>query len=218
MFSGIIESTQTILSLQNLDQAVRLKMPRPVDFSDLKLGDSIAINGVCLTLEEFDEKTMTFTLGAETLKVIRWSESPWTQRPCNLERSLKFGDRIHGHLVSGHVENLGVVTKSEALGESWLLDVKIQLPSPGLIWKKGSITLHGVSLTVNEWTQQTVSVCLIPETIKRTNLTSFRVGDQIHVEFDWMAKSMSQALQAQLSELLNDQLNELNLKELLNKK
>jgi len=118
---------------------------------------------------------MTFALAAETIKVLEWTPDSWLGKRINLERSLRFGDRIHGHLVTGHVDSLGTVSRAELIGESFFLDVKIQKSMGSFVWKKGSITLNGVSLTVNQVQQLesgefVVSVCLIPETLKRTNL------------------------------------------------
>lgn len=198
MFSGIIESTNRILSLEPGAQSLRISVERPADFNDLKTGDSIAVNGVCLTLEAFDESQMTFSLGAETLKVLELSQpKKLLAQPVNLERSLKFGDRIHGHLVSGHVDFLAPVTFSEAQGDSWILRVKVRENYKPAIWKKGSLAIHGVSLTINEVTAAgEVEVCLIPETIKRTNLTHFKPGDLLNIEMDWMAKGLMSALES----------------------
>lgn len=192
MFSGIVESVQPILSVQVLESALRIQVQKPNFFNDLKIGDSIANNGVCLTVEAFDEQQMTFVLAAESLQVLNLPSNGvgLVGRSVNLERSLRFGDRIHGHLVTGHVEGMGLVTRSEAQGESWFLDVRLTAPLLSLVWKKGSITLNGVSLTVNQIAGDIVSVCLIPETIKRTNLASLAIGDSVNVETDYMAKAL----------------------------
>ncbi|QDK44347.1 riboflavin synthase [Bdellovibrio sp. ZAP7] len=195
MFSGIVESVMPIESSEELQNAYRIKIKKPSEFNDLKLGDSIACDGVCLTVEAFDEKQMTFALAAETIKVLDWNPSSWIGKKVNLERSLRFGDRIHGHLVTGHVDSLGSVTRSELIGESFFLDVKVQDTILPYVWKKGSITLNGVSLTVNELDKNTVSVCLIPETLKRTNLGEMKVGSKINVEPDYMARAIQRSLE-----------------------
>ncbi|MBL7672341.1 MAG: riboflavin synthase [Bdellovibrionaceae bacterium] len=201
MFSGIIEAKSSILMTQDLDRALRIRVQRPLTFDDIKLGDSVAVNGVCLTIEECTPELLTFTLAAETLKVLRWNQAPWTHHPINLERSLRFGDRIHGHLVSGHVDELGEVVKAESFGDSWLLDVSFDSGKSDLIWKKGSITIQGVSLTVNEVKGSILSVCLIPETVKRTNLSEFKVHDFVNLEYDWMAKALIHSFQKQIKEM-----------------
>jgi len=209
MFSGIIEFTRPILSIEPGEQCLRLVIERPSEFTDLKIGDSVAVNGVCLTVEAFTEQNMTFALGAETIKVLELSSPKKLMRvPVNLERSLKFGDRIHGHLVSGHVDFLAPLTLSEAAGDSWILRVKMRDTFRPAIWKKGSLAIQGVSLTINEVISQeikggvdtTVEVCLIPETLKRTNLSQYKVGELLNIELDWMAKGLMASLAQKVSD------------------
>lgn len=190
MFSGIVESVQPIKTVEAAPGVVRIQVQKPEEFNDLKIGDSISTNGVCLTVEKFDNEHMTFALAAETLNVLKLKADSLKNKKVNLERSLRFGDRIHGHLVTGHIDSLAVVKRAASEGESWFLDVEVQDSILPYIWNKGSITLHGVSLTVNNVQNNLVSVCLIPETLKRTNLGEFKVGDMINVEPDYMAKAI----------------------------
>jgi riboflavin synthase len=189
MFSGIVETTTSLLQVEEGQKSYRIFLKKPAEFDDIKVGDSIAVNGVCLTVEKFDEQQMQFSLGLETIKVLQWKKQGWKDRSLNVERSLKLSDRIHGHLVTGHVEELGKVLRSENIGDNWFLDVQVSKEILPYLWKKGSITLHGVSLTVNELNDDQVQVCLIPETQKRTNLIEMKPGDSIHVEPDYMAKA-----------------------------
>lgn len=197
MFSGIIETTAPILQTRNLNQSLELVVQRPIFFDDLKVGDSIAVNGICLTLEAFDTEKMFFTLGHETLKILGEGLSLWLSSVVNLERSLAFGSRVHGHFVSGHVDVMVTVKKSEALGDNWLLSVEVPEEFAKFCWKKGSVTLHGVSLTINDisgGSSPWVEVCLIPETQKRTNLTHIRPGELLGFEVDSFAKAVAQAV------------------------
>jgi riboflavin synthase len=173
-----------------------------VIFDDINLGDSIAVNGVCLTLEAFDSQSMTFTLGFETLKVLG-SESgsgsgsgleTWLSYPVNLERSLSFGARVHGHFVTGHTEKMLRIVKSEALGDNWLLGVELTPELKEFCWKKGSVALNGVSLTINSIENLQLEVCLIPETQKRTNLSHYKMGEMIGFEPDSFAKAISHVI------------------------
>lgn len=198
MFSGIIEATEVILKSRPLDQAHELTIRRPSIFDDISLGDSIAVNGVCLTVESFDAQTLTFTLGFETLKVLGTGLDFWLCYPVNLERSLTIGSRIHGHSVTGHVETLLPVLKSEALGENWILRVGLPPIFQELCWIKGSVTLNGVSLTINSLEDQQLEVCLIPETQKRTNLCHYKVGEKVSFEPDSFAKAISHILTQKL--------------------
>ena len=200
MFSGIVESVQPITSVQKAEAAsngaaslIRIQVKKPTEFDDLKNGDSVAIDGICLTVEKFDHENIGFALAAETLKILGQNQENLSGKMVNLERSLRFGDRIHGHLVTGHVDSLGLVTRSEAVGENWFLDVEISKNLMPYVWHKGSITLNGVALTVNEVKDQTLSVCLIPETLKRTNLALINAGSYINEEPDYMAKAILNA-------------------------
>lgn len=195
MFSGIVESVMPIVSSQELPNAYRIKIKKPSEFNDIKIGDSIACDGACLTVEAFDDSQMTFALAAETIKVLKWNPQSWVGKQVNLERSLRFGDRIHGHLVTGHVDSLGEVMRADFEGESFLLDVRVMDSVLPYVWKKGSVTLNGVSLTVNELNGNVVSVCLIPETLKRTNLGGLQVGSPVNVEPDYMARAIQRSLE-----------------------
>jgi riboflavin synthase len=203
MFSGIIEATEPIVSSRSLDHAHEIFIRRPTHFNDLKIGDSIAVNGVCLTVEAFDVETVKFTLGSETLTVLGPAFKQWLHRPVNLERSLTFGARVHGHLVTGHVEAMAPVLKSEPLGDNWMLTVGLSEGLRKFCWPKGSVALNGVSLTVNaianiDHHQSAVEVCLIPETQKRTNLSQIKVGDLICFESDSFAKAVAHAVEQSL--------------------
>jgi riboflavin synthase len=195
MFSGIVEAVSEIVSSQELQNAYRIQVQKPAEFQDLHLGDSVAVDGVCLTVEAFDEKNITFALAAETIRILRWNPSAWLGKKINLERSLRFGDRIHGHLVAGHVDSLGEVTLAQQDGESFFLDVKVAPTVLPYVWKKGSITMNGVSLTVNEIKNAVISVCLIPETLKRTNLGLLTPGQFVNIEPDYMARAVVAAAQ-----------------------
>jgi riboflavin synthase len=147
------------------------------------------------------------------MQITDWPRRYKVGSKVNLERSLKVGDRIHGHYVTGHVDVMGTVVKSlassgnadDAKTQTWLLDVAMESSWAWAFWRKGSITLNGVSLTVNEVTdsqnQVLVSVCLIPETLSRTNLSSATTGSKIHVEIDQMARALRR--QAELISLHN---------------
>lgn len=196
MFSGIVEAKAKVLSLEEKDSLLRIQLERPARFEDLQRGDSICCNGVCLTIEEFTADKMQFAIAAETLKVTSWTAQQLLKKNFNLERSLKFGDRIHGHLVSGHVEAMAELLEKYWQGESLIL--RLQLPESfrGLAWSKGSLCLNGVSLTINSLVDQKVEFCLIPETLERTNLNEYEVGEKLCVEPDMMAK----AIQAHVKE------------------
>jgi len=198
MFSGIIESVRPIKSSQISNGLIRIQIEKPAEFNDLKTGDSIAMNGVCLTLEGYTNELMTFALAVETIRVLGWDQTQdLVGKNVNLERSLRFGDRIHGHLVTGHVDSMGEVVGQDQVGESLLLDIKVSNGILPYIWEKGSVTVNGTSLTVNDIEDNVISLCLIPETQKRTNLSELILGDKVTIEPDYMAKALHRKMEVE---------------------
>lgn len=191
MFSGIVETISRITQSRPEPGVMRISVEKPLEFNDLKTGDSIALDGVCLTLESFDSQSLQFALGDETLKVTGWTPESVRGKTVNLERSLRLGDRIHGHLVTGHVDGLGTVTGSESLGgETLRLRVRFPVALKPYIWPKGSIAINGVSLTLNRVEGEEFEVGLIPETVKRTGLGRLTPGDAVNLEVDNMARGL----------------------------
>ena len=190
MFSGIIESVAVIQKVQQFNSLVRIWVQRPQSFNDLHTGDSIAVDGCCLTVEEFNVDQIQFALGFETLSLLKITAAQLENKVVNLERSLRFGDRMHGHLVSGHVEGLGMVSSKTWQGDSLVFRIEVPLSLRPSVWTKGSVTMHGVSLTVNDVGSSDFEVCLIPETLKQTNLEKLEVGSMVHIETDYLAKAL----------------------------
>lgn len=190
MFSGIIEGKSRVETAIQRDEVVELHIVRPRHFNDLSIGDSIAVNGICLTVESFSTTDIQFAVAYETLKVTGWKAKTLQGLEVNLERSLRFGDRIHGHIVTGHVDAVGQIDSVQLIGENFILKIRFDESLRPFIWRKGSVALDGVSLTINEVTDQCLEVCLIPETLKRTNLGSLQRGDAINIEVDAMARGL----------------------------
>lgn len=189
MFTGIVEATAPILRIEKNGAVYRIALKKPIEFDDIKIGDSISTNGVCLTVEKFDGESIEFAVGPETLKITKWDTRLQKGQLMNLERSMKLGDRIHGHLVSGHVDGVGVVV--DVLSNEGTLFFAVQIPDEfkKYVWKKGSLSVAGVSLTINEVDGDVVSFYLIPETLNKTNLKTINAGDNVNLEFDYMAKA-----------------------------
>ena len=198
MFSEIVEAKVNLLEytpdLHEIPGQIQITLERPKEFDDIKVGDSIAVNGICLTVESFTENSMQFTLGAETIKVAGFTEAELRNQKLNVERSLRFNDRIHGHIVTGHVDGMGLI--QTVLEKSGCKILQVFLPNALLpyVWKKGSICLNGVSLTVNEVHDHLAEVCLVPETLRRTNFSDIRAGARITVEADQLARGISRML------------------------
>ena len=195
MFSGIVETQSLVLQARRDRELLIIDVRRPEEFDDLSIGDSIATSGVCLTVENFDARSITFALGAETLKITGWNERTLAQGNVNLERSLRLGDRIHGHMVSGHVDATGEVAAVTDLGGSVRIDVRAPSELLRYFWKKGSWAVNGVSLTINDVEGDLVCSTLIPETLRRTNLGALKTGDRVNLEIDMMARGIIAAVQ-----------------------
>jgi len=195
MFTGLIEAQAKILKIENNVEVTSIEIQRPEFFDDLQKGHSVAVNGVCLTVTNSDPSHsdfIRFDLGAETLAVSALDQLKESQF-LNLERAMKLGERLHGHIVTGHVDAVGVVKKAEFIDKGcMLISVKLGNRS-NYIWSKGSIVLNGVSLTINQVHDNAFEVCLVPETIEKTNLKELNSGDTINIEYDFMAKGVIRA-------------------------
>ncbi|MFC4857493.1 riboflavin synthase [Actinophytocola glycyrrhizae] len=187
MFTGIVEERGEVVAVQDLPDAARITIAGPLVTSDAKQGDSIAVNGVCLTVVEIDGGAFTADVMRETL--VRSSLDKITAgEPVNLERAAEVGKRFGGHIVQGHVDGTGVILSRDP-SPHWDL-VRVGLPK-GLaryLVEKGSITVDGVSLTVVEVADDWFSVSLIPETLRATTLGVRTPGDRVNLEVDVVAK------------------------------
>lgn len=190
MFSGIVETTANITAVRERDGVLECSITRPKNFDDIKAGDSIAIDGICLTVEKFDQEILVFALGPETLRVTGWNGKNVLGKSVNVERSLRLNDRIHGHLVTGHVDGLGTVKAADRNGETLRLTISIPPNLSPYIWSKGSVAVNGVSLTVNASSREEFQVGLIPETLKRTNLGKLEKHLNVNLEIDNMARGL----------------------------
>lgn len=198
MFSGIVEAKSRVLACARDRGVLRIIIEKPSNFDDLRVGDSVATDGVCLTVEAFDRQTITFALGAETLQITGWTEATLADAALNLERSLRMGDRVHGHFVTGHVDAMGEVTEATDRGGSVILKVRAPASLSAYVWRKGSWALNGVSLTINEVEDApdgpVISHCLIPETLRRTNLADLKPGARVAIEVDSSARAFLRSM------------------------
>ena len=193
MFTGIIEMTGSIASIDPLENGARLTLEPLATDNPLKRGESIAVNGVCLTALPNGDGSLTFDVSPETLRVTNLG-SLKTGSKVNLERSLALGDRLSGHLVQGHVDATGELLSIKREGEFATFRWSYPREFGELVVPKGSIAVDGISLTIVEPDGASFEVALIPETLAKTNLGSSRVGDPVNLEFDVMAKFARQML------------------------
>jgi len=194
MFSGIIADIGSIKQATDRDGGLRLVIATgALDLGDVRDGDSIAVNGICLTVIEHGVDSFTVDVSRETLNCTEGLEA--IGAPVNLEKALRLADRLGGHLVSGHVDGVGEVTEFTNLGESWKLEVRAPQALAKYIALKGSITINGVSLTINQVSGAGFSVNLIPHTLAMTNLKNLRVGSRVNLEVDMIARYVERMMQ-----------------------
>jgi riboflavin synthase len=195
MFSGIIADIGIIEHTENRDGGLNLTIAtRTLDMDDVQLGDSIAVNGVCLTVVKIDGNRFNVNVSRETLNCVTGLEIQGSR--VNLEKALRLADRLGGHLVSGHVDGVGEVVEFTNLTESWKLNVRVPQSLAKYIATKGSITINGVSLTVNQVSNDVFSVNLIPHTLAVTTLNELHAGNKVNVEIDLIARYVERIMQA----------------------
>ncbi len=197
MFTGIIEATGVISQLraQAGDLTVRIQSTT-LDFSDVKLGDSIASNGVCLTVTALGQDWFSADLSTESLSLTLFSSYKTGQR-VNLEKALLPTTRLGGHLVSGHVDGVAVVSRLEKTGRAWHIYLKTPPALAKYIAHKGSVTIDGVSLTVNELLADEFRLTIVPHTAMQTTLQQLTPGQQVHLEVDVLARYLERLLTGQ---------------------
>ena len=196
MFTGIIADVGTIADKLDREGGLRLNIAtQSLDMSDVQLGDSIAVNGVCLTAIKLESNSFTVDVSKETLHCTVGLEQQGAQ--VNLEKALRLADRLGGHLVSGHVDGVGEVVAFVNLGESWKLSVKAPKELAKYIAAKGSITINGVSLTVNTVEGCIFHVNLIPHTLQQTTLKDLHVDSRVNLEIDMIARYVERMMSAE---------------------
>ena len=186
MFTGIIQSVGAITQAAPTGADIQLVIATSqLDMSDVRLGDSIAVNGVCLTVIKLEDHHFEAHVSEETLSVTVGLDKP---NPVNLEKALRLSDRLGGHLVSGHVDGVGEVVSFKPVGDCWRLDIRAPHAISKYIAIKGSICVNGVSLTVNSIANDIFSINLIPHTLENTTLKSLAAGYRVNLEVDQIAR------------------------------
>lgn len=192
MFTGIIETVGTIGRIAPSATGYRAAISSALDLQDSKAGDSIAVNGVCLTVVAIEQNVFGVDVSAETISCTSGFEQ---DDVVNLEKALRASDRLGGHWVSGHIDGVGEVVQFEAAGDNALLRITPPHDLMKYIARKGSITLNGVSLTVNTLDGESFSVNLIPHTLQATNLHALRRGSKVNLEIDMLARYVERLVQ-----------------------
>jgi riboflavin synthase len=195
MFTGIVADVGTITDTQNREGGLSLRIAtNTLDMADVQLGDSIAVNGICLTAVKLDGNNFVVDVSRETLNCTVGLEQQGAR--VNLEKALRLSDRLGGHLVSGHVDGVGEVQEFTNLGESWKLIVRGPESLAKFIAAKGSITINGVSLTVNTVEGNRFEVNLIPHTLQETTLNELTKSSKVNLEIDLIARYVERMMSA----------------------
>jgi riboflavin synthase len=188
MFSGIIESTGRIAAIEDHkgDKCVSINS-ETLDLHDVKTGDSIAVNGICLTVRDCSGKQFNVDISAETLSCTTFNEYKVGSK-VNLEKALQLSDRLHGHLVTGHVDGVGTIKDRKPDARSEKIDINCPRGLLRYISKKGSVCIDGVSLTVNKKSATGFSVNIIPHTLEQTIISKYSKGTRVNIEVDIIAR------------------------------
>jgi riboflavin synthase len=199
MFTGLIEDLGTLRELRIGGAQAQLTVNTGLPMAELTLGESIAVNGVCLTVTSFGEGAFTADVSPETLDCTslgRLSRGAYV----NLERALRFSDRLGGHLVSGHVDGMARISERHLDGNAWRFTFQAEAPVMDFLVAKGSVAIDGISLTVNDVAEQTFSLAIIPHTLSMTTLKERKVGDEVNVETDLIGKYVARFLRHDAAE------------------
>jgi len=212
MFTGIIKETGKISKIRDSKDCKELTIECRLLIKDMKIGDSVAVNGCCLTVTSFNKEHFTCdisygTLGSTTLANIKTGEL------LNLEDSLTIGDKLGGHFVAGHVDGVVKIAKIAMIGNSYKLDITPPLHLAPFLAQKGSAALDGISLTVAQSKKDLVSFAIIPHTFENTNLKLKKTGDLLNIEVDMIARYIGQLLEN--PEIKNSREKDDRLKEML---
>jgi riboflavin synthase len=194
MFSGIVAAVGRIEHIEPLADGIRFTLnTNGLDLSDVIVGDSIAHSGVCLTVVDMNGPLLKYDVSRETLNCTVGLDVVGNE--VNLEKALRLADRLGGHLVTGHVDGVGEVVKFAPVGESHELVIRAPAAIAGYIAKKGSITVNGVSLTVNRVEHRDFWINLIPHTVAMTNLKHLQAGSKVNLEIDLIARYVERMLE-----------------------
>ena len=187
MFNGIIRHTGKIRNIHKKNNNCTIEILSKIKFSKIEIGSSICCSGTCLTLEKYKRNLSKFYISKETLNRTNFKSSNKGDL-INLEKSLKYGDRISGHFVQGHVDTTSKIKKIDFVGKSWFINFILPKKYKKYLVQKGSVAINGVSLTISKILKDGFQTVVIPKTLKLTNLIYLKENDVVNVEFDVLIK------------------------------
>ena len=193
MFNGIIKNTGKISKIYRKNDNCYVEISTKMKFTKSEIGSSISCSGTCLTIEKYSRNLVKFYVSKETLNKTIFKTS-MSGDIINLEKSLKYGNRISGHFVQGHVDTTCTVKKIQFIGKSWLINFKLLKRYKKYLVQKGSVTINGVSLTITKILRYGFQISIIPQTLKLTNLIYLKEQDLVNVEFDVLGKYIKNAI------------------------
>jgi riboflavin synthase len=196
MFTGLVEALGKVVSLKATGEQARLVIETPFS-SELKLGDSVATNGCCLTVSNIDASAISFDLLAQTLRITALRNLK-AGSMVNLERAMMVGDRFGGHFVQGHVDGTGKITRIEANGQDHIVEVSLPPEIQQICVDKGSLTIDGISLTIADLKANSAVFWITPHTWTHTHLHVAKIGQTVNLEVDMLAKYVEKILTARL--------------------
>ena len=193
MFTGIIKNTGKLTKILKKGKNVLIEVSSNINFKKNEIGSSISCSGACLTLEKYKNKSCRFYVSKETINrtIFKYAKKG---EIVNLEKSLKFGDRVSGHFVQGHVDSTCKVSRIFFVGKSWYINFTLNKKYMNLLIEKGSIAINGVSLTISKVFKKGFQVVVIPHTLKQTNLLYLKENNFVNVELDILSKYIKKNL------------------------
>ncbi len=193
MFTGLIEEVGQVVKIEPLGNGRRLRILAKTVLEDIKVDDSIAVNGVCLTATKIEQDGFWADAVGDTLKKTTIGSLNIGQK-VNLERAMRLSDRLGGHIVQGHIHGIGRVTRLDRISENYFLEINVPQDLQKYLVQEGSIAVDGISFTIARLAENNAGISVIPHTWSKTNLAGRRIGDQLNIECDFFAKYIEKLL------------------------
>lgn len=206
MFTGIIEGSGIIKQINKRNEGAILAIETDINLSESKIGDSIAVNGACLTAVSLQKNLFKVDMAPETIKRTTFKNASVGTK-VNIERALRLSDRLDGHLVSGHIDGTGIIASKIKKSNAWIITINVSTDLAEQMIEKGSIAIDGISLTINKCSNKNFEISVIPHTAKMTTIEGKNVGDEVNIETDMLGKYVQKILSKSLGTNTGDNTN-----------